>query len=210
MRQLLPFLSGVLLVALLLGFLVGASSSPIAGAAVTAVFGLLAAALAFVQVKEIGEPGASTRIPTKGAGARRLSVSTLNSLGWCLVLFCIAFSTGLAAGVWARNAHSAQRSQVTFPWRGGAAPASIRVAVDWIAVKRALTSVGYSDAQIEELYRMSGNGLVPQDLFRSHPNSDLLSPILSDGGKSALTGSIDKKPTLIVDQPAVPNGRNPS
>lgn len=210
MAQVKPFLFGTILMAVLLGFLVGASSSPIAGAAVTSGFGIVAAMLAAVQAKGLPESKPSRRAHAKAPDPQVFPLATLNALGWCLVVFCTAFSAGLASGVAARVQFAGPQSPPAFPWRGAATPpSSIRVAVDWIALKRLLSEAGYTDSQIEELYRLSGNGAVPPDILRNDPNADLLSPILSRATHAPAVAA-DKAPTLIVDRPTNSATANPS
>jgi hypothetical protein len=51
----LSFIFGITSIALLMGFMVGASSSPVAGVALTAGFGIVAAALTYLQSSAVGD-----------------------------------------------------------------------------------------------------------------------------------------------------------
>ena len=59
------FIAGIGSIAILMGFLVGASYSPIAGVAVTAAFGVIAATISFFQS---GIAGVARRAMTKESG----------------------------------------------------------------------------------------------------------------------------------------------
>jgi hypothetical protein len=149
------FCLGISSFALILGFLVGASSSPAAGVAVTAGFGIVAAALAYMQSSTVGT---SNKAPsgkmTKGSQARALSIATLNSVGRLLIVFSLAFAVGIAVGVRARTAQNSARAPVSFPWVATTPPTSSRQAVDWLIVQQHLIKIGYSNAQIAEIYRL--------------------------------------------------------
>ena len=84
----LTFTLGIASIAVLLGFLVGASNSPVAGVALTATFGIVGAALALYQKSEvdglsdpaISEPMmAAARRNTAGTSRNRSSLGIVRS-----------------------------------------------------------------------------------------------------------------------------------
>ena len=191
------FVLGVASLALLLGFLVGASSSPVAGVAVTAGFAMVAAALAYMQSSTVGDPSSQGGgKPTKAAEARALSVATLNSVGRVLMLFSVAFAAGIALGIWARTSHGAAHESVNFPWKAASAPTSARQAIDWILVYRHLRQLGYTDPQIAEIYRLNLEAKKTERGFALA--DDLLSTLFSQVKLETPTQR------LIANQPTIP------
>ena len=173
----LTFTVGIASIALLLGFLVGASDSPVAGVALTATFGIAAAALSLYQKSEAGDPSdRSADEPKKTTAARRNTIDTLNLVGRMFVVFSFAFFVGLICGVYVKLLPSAVEPASPFPWQGLGSPTSARIAIDWILVQRHLKSVGYSDIQITDLYKiyLQQDKNIPR--FSSN-DSDLLSPL---------------------------------
>ena len=173
----IPFAFGIAFMALLMGFLIGASSSPVAGVAITAGFGVVAAALTYMQSSEIGNPGELVNEKSsKVSKARALSIATLNSVGRALILFSISFAIGISAGIWSRTLWNGAHEPARFPWHGAAAPTSARQAIDWIIVYQNLRRMGYTDAQIAELYSLESKDKPPSTgLF----GESLLSPMFS-------------------------------
>jgi hypothetical protein len=192
------FVFGVVSLATLLGFLVGASSSPVAGVGVTAGFGVIAAALAYMQSSSVGgaAPDAGKNAD-KAARARSLSVATLNSVGQVLTVFSLAFAVGLAVGVCTRKKHDAHHNPIAFPWAGAAAPTDPQDAVDWVLVQQHLRRMGYADGQISEIY---GVWLAHKKAGTDPFGGKLLSPLFSQPKDS-------KADNLIANQP-VPKERD--
>ena len=171
------FVFGVVSIALLMGFMVGASSSPVAGTAITASFGIVAAAFAYAQQSAIGDPdGIGSAKPDKSAKARQISIDTLNSLGKVLFAFSATFAIGMAAGIWARAGASVSAASTSFPWGNAAPPQSPRAAIDWLLVQRNLRNMGYTEDQIGTLYKLGAAMKKDEPLI---PTSELLSPLFS-------------------------------
>jgi hypothetical protein len=150
------FSLGVASLALLLGTLVGASSSPVAGVAVTAGFGVVIAVLGYMR-SSVGAKVESQEASesTQGAQTRALSNESLNLIGRLLILFSFLFASGVALGIWARTSWSIRQEPAKFPWEAASAPTSAQRAIDWILVHRNLRQLGFNDAQVSELYRLS-------------------------------------------------------
>ena len=151
----LHFAIGIISVAVLMGFMVGASSSPVSGIAITAIFGLMAGTFAYAQQSRIGDPDTPSSKTDKSGRARAMAVDTLNALGRVLVCFTLAFTVGLAVGIWAKANSRTPTAPGVLPWSSAAsAPASARDALDWIIVQKNLKAMGYDDTQVQFLYKL--------------------------------------------------------
>jgi len=127
------FYLGILFVSLMLGYLIGASNSPVVGSALTAMLGLVGVLF-----------GAKHLIPK--------DPKTIPSfLGKILVIFAIGVLVGELVGESFRLGKFGKGSQ-DFPWKGAEPPASMSETLDWIVLKQKLLDLGYSDAQVSELY----------------------------------------------------------
>ena len=175
------FIAGIVSLGLLLGFLVGASHTPVAGVAITATFGLLAAVFALHQKATVEKALVFKQDLVKQLDELQPRItSALNTLGRTLFVFALAFGIGLAFGIYLRLAQpfGANKPPATFPWEGSMEPISSKSAIDWILVQEKLRIMGYGDNQIKALYekdRKSKNDNLPFPY-----ESDLLSPLLSD------------------------------
>lgn len=171
------FASGIGSLALLLGFLVGASNSPVAGIALTATFGLATAALSLYQKSDAGDSSENPANESKKtANARKSAFATLTMLGQLFIVFTITFFVGLGGGVYVKHLQSVAEPAPPFPWQGQEAPPSARIAIDWILVQKHLRSAGYSYSQISEIYKFrqqQGQSFSP--IFSN--DHDLLSPL---------------------------------
>lgn len=173
------FNAGITAMAMLLGFLVGASHSPVAGVAITAAFGLLAAVFAFNQKATFDKAMAVNFELFEHLDRLRPQIrGTLNALGRTLLVFAIAFAVGLACGIYLRvgQPFSPAKAPATFPWEGLTAPISGQSAIDWLLVQDKLRSMGYRDDQIRALYEKDRKS-------RGEPRptrfGELLSPLFS-------------------------------
>ena len=160
---------GIASLAALLGFLVGASESPVAGIAITATFGIVATILSAKS-----SAAAVDSVPQK---ATEVTTLPLYKLGQMFIVFSIAFVAGLSGGIYARLQFHEVDAQ-TLPWEGKSAPKSARQAVDWIIVGAKLRSMGYSNRQVLELYEIDvarRKDEKDESLWRS---DELISPLL--------------------------------
>jgi hypothetical protein len=146
-----PFVAGVVAIALLTGTLVGGSDSPVAGVAITAVFGLVAAVVALYKGQVQESPQDGRLVVTLPA----VDLSEmLNALGRVLTLFCIAFIVGLGVGIFARGLSHLPKAEVSLPWDGLEKPPTAAVAADWIVARKLLREMGYSNEQIATIYKL--------------------------------------------------------
>ena len=144
------FVGALGVLAAILGFLVGGSHSPVAGVAITAVFGMVVTATGLLGPNDRPVAHSDDPPPSKGRG-RRITKQMYRRTGAVLLMFAVMFAAGLFGGVSVRS--SASREARTFPWDQSNKPASAFDAVDWLVVQENLLSRGYTDQQVQELYR---------------------------------------------------------
>jgi hypothetical protein len=141
------FAAGLAVFALGMGALMGVSSSPVVGVTITAAFGLVVAAFGAAQPKAKDEDKPSAPIPP----------ISLALFGKTLVGFTLCLVLGTAAGAALRLSDwPASRTQhPSFPWGVGQPPASDREALDWVIVGEQLHRLGFSDDQVNVIYKLN-------------------------------------------------------
>lgn len=120
-----------------LGFIIGASNSPVIGAFLSSLFGILIALL-------------SARSDASAKGFF-LNKSELTNLGKLLFGFSIFLIVGLLIGESYRTGRFSTKSR-NFIWSGKTMPTSTYEALDWIILEEKLSKLGYSRDKIAELY----------------------------------------------------------
>lgn len=196
-EEMLLFSIGIAFIAALLGFLVGASESPVAGIALTATFGIVATGLALHQKAATVTPNSLPPVPASEVSQAQL-VTALKSLGVVLIVFTLTFAGGLTLGVWSKLQSHIAEPQTRLVWQGAQRPTTAKKALDWIMVQRKLKDMGYTDKQVLEIYKID-IGIEKDDdknIFSS--DDQLLSPILSIA-PSAITPS--QKNHFIANNP---------
>jgi hypothetical protein len=172
-RSFIWFFCGISLLSILLGFLTGASSSPVAGVAITSVFGLVATVFGLYHKISIEKKLELVTLPveTDGVSENQSAYSSaiqnyenletsihssLNRSGQLLIIFTIMFCVGLGLGInlrigdWLKQPIKIKQ----FPWINSTAPTQTENAVDWLIVQENLLRFGYSEKQVEELYKI--------------------------------------------------------
>jgi hypothetical protein len=189
---------GLSLFSATVGLLVGASQTPVAGVLVTAIFGVVVAAIGFFDSRNV-----ATKLDSLKSEMSRLSISgervdeeKISSVlgkslapdsarvGKLLFLFSAFFLLGIVGGALLRvNAWPSPKRVVTrFPWSAQTAPTMPYNALDWIAIQDSLLKMGYSEEQVQQLYRLqysvwqkSGENIPSSGLVtKSEPLSGLL------------------------------------
>ncbi len=116
-------ITGIALFSLLLGLLTGASNTPIAGAVVSSIFGIIVLLIGFFK-KEKGE---------------KLSVSpkNLKFAGKSLVVFSLLMFFGLLIGENYRNRQfSFLKDEQIIPWGTNSKPTNTYEAIDWLLTSK--------------------------------------------------------------------------
>jgi hypothetical protein len=147
---------GVLSIGTVLGYMVGASNSPVVGTAIPSVFGLVAIAIG--AVKHWSHPATSSdreRGSEEREGTSRLSLSrhTVGPLGIMLTIFSATYLAAMLGGTEVRAASFRVRP-TQFPWPNSKPPQNVEDALDWLAVQQQLIAYGYSPEQVQELYKL--------------------------------------------------------
>jgi len=178
---------GLAVLSAVLGYTVGASSSPIASALIPAMFTLITAASAIALRKKVN----SNQI---------LSLSRV--FGLFMIVLSLSYLVASVVGANVRESGALIFTKVnpekkTFPWVGTEKPENVRIAIDWIGVQEKLLEKGYSKEDISTLYSLpgsqnfSGVGLLGQP--------ERLSDILPWGQQTSGTDQVPEKPKTIVD-----------
>jgi hypothetical protein len=173
---------GIGSIAMVVGYMVGGSQTPVVSVAVPVVFGLVITALGFVggsgsdkKLDALNEflDRAKTGLPI-GDGAETFDLgelkrveNTVNSIkeqialtperiGKVLVLFTAFYVIGLSFGTYARvrNLYAA-RLVKKLPWESGInvrRPPTSADAIDWINLQEQLLEAGYTPEQVADVY----------------------------------------------------------
>ena len=160
---------GIACLAALLGFLVGASESPVAGIAITATFGIVATVLSTKLSSSALDPNSQK--------SRDFTAVHLTQLGRILIIFSVLFASGLAVGIAARLKFN-ETDAPSLPWEGKQAPRSAKQAVDWIIVNNKLRGMGYSQKQVMEIYELEVARRKGEKDENSSLSDELISPLL--------------------------------
>lgn len=125
---------GVATFSLLFGFLIGNSKSPVVGAGLTAMIGLLSAFIGIYKSEKL------TQFQNSG-----------KTIGIILTIFSLFFVTGDLVGVSLRIGYF--NIQKEYPWKSMPIPKSTKHALEWIVLQEELLKKGYSYQQIQTLYQ---------------------------------------------------------
>ena len=176
-RQTLWLAVGIGSIALVVGYMVGASSTPVVSVAAPAVFGLVITAVGLLgggsadkkldALKELLTRAKTTTgeapegVSLEQVGATLASVRQELSLqaarlGKMLVVFALFYVLGLSFGTYARvtNLYAPHVSR-RLPWDGADAagrPPTPADAIDWINLQEQLLALGYTQEQIADIY----------------------------------------------------------
>lgn len=140
---------------IVLGFLIGASNSPVLGAALSSLIGIAVALIGLVN-KEKNE-------------VVKFEVKNLGIIGKLLFSFSICLFVGVISGEYYRNdAVPFLQEKQYFVW-GEHPPKNTYEAFDWVVVTHKLKQLGYTKNQIEELYQIRLKELAQEELANEHP-----------------------------------------
>lgn len=147
-------LLGIGLTTGMIGFMVGASSSPVIGAVVPVTWGAIGAVLSFFLQKDQAETGDSH-------STTLFSRQVKLALGATLICASVFYGVGFLAGTQARiNAWlipdsllSARLPERHFPWDDQTQPFYIDGVLKWLLVQEELLGLGYSEQDVQALYK---------------------------------------------------------
>jgi hypothetical protein len=131
---------GISAFSIVLGFLIGSSNSPVIGAALSSLFGVIIALLSLIE--------------TDNDKRFKLNYDRLNFTGKILFIFSALLFVGVISGDNYRNDNiSLLKEKQAFPW-GNNPPESTFEALDWIVASQKLKQIGYTKEQINSLYKI--------------------------------------------------------
>jgi hypothetical protein len=152
-------------VAIAVGFMVGNSASPVAGAAIPAIVGLAVTAVGFLNRGAVSKDLAEllAKAASDAQIRRVLAMDELRrdaskrTVGITLILFTACYLAGVYGGAYARiNGVPGLKIPAVpteqFPWTEHTRPATPERALEWVEVAAKLRALGHSDTQIRQLY----------------------------------------------------------
>ncbi len=134
---------GFILLSLFMGFIIGASNTPVIAPFITAMFGFIGSV---VVVEFLISKSKENSVSSKSIG---------NAIS--LIAVCL-FSGALFGALYRSNAIFSQGKRL--PWDTMLTPESPQEALDWIVVKEKMNSLGYSDEQVEAIYEIRVSEIV--------------------------------------------------
>lgn len=170
---------GIALFSLLLGLLTGASNTPMAGATVSSVFGVLVILIGFLK-KEKGE---------------KLSIApqNLRFAGKSLVIFSILMFTGLLVGEnYRNNRFEILKEKQIIPWEEVSKPDNTYEAIDWLLTSKKLRQLGYSESQIKLIYKIRIEEIKTKKQNSNEVEQDSIADDLLSGYNGLLNDSEDE------------------
>lgn len=123
--------------ALVIGFLLGASNTPVIAPFLTAIFGLIGS---IIGTEYLISKSSKTSTDVNAIGSIFLTASILLFFG---TLIGESYRSGLFTN-----------KEKVLPWNSSTAPIDTKEAIDWILVKEKLNEIGYSNSQVEAIYRI--------------------------------------------------------
>lgn len=223
--------AGIGSIGIVLGFMVGASATPVVSVAIPTIFALAAAAVGLVQNSQVNKEVAATiKSLSKGGEAVPELIALRDHLktaparlGAALLVFSVCYLAGIVLGATARTGEwlMPPRSAPPLPWHNGQAPAppDAQRALEWIVVQHQLRKLGYGDATVEQLYAIDAKNwaqagpALPRAPTQA-PGAAAKAPQPAASAASAPAGFTDilknldapDKPTLTMD-PRMKEGR---
>ena len=182
---------GISSLACLLGFLVGASESPVAGLAITATFGIFATCFALYDRIMLSKKSKANEQAESKEKISAKELMAFRQIGVSFIAFTLLFSLGMGTGIYVKFQITKHPIQKGLPW-ADKPPKSARDAIDWILVREELIALGYTEAQISSIYL----------LYAKQDNDD---ESLSDEERKPISPLFYKPP---FDQESVPKHKS--
>lgn len=164
MKDNVLLLLGIGCVGIMLGYMVGGSSSPVISIAVPTIFGLVITALGLMKapqpsknlLKFLRSYGADASSIPEIKDFRNRNQLAPNLIGLTLIIFSCTFFIAAYYGSESRiKNHSELDAALEFPWSDNTTkPLTINSALGWIALQQRLYEIGYDHARIKELYEI--------------------------------------------------------
>lgn len=203
--------AGVGALAIVLGFMIAASGTPVGSIAIPAAFGIAVTALGLFQTppipsKPIGKEAKDEQPPA--SAANRLTRLAPNRLGAALLCFSVGFAGGIVLGAKARLAGWFAPTLValepTWLQHSLPSPPTAEAAVYWLYVQSVLQDRGVQGHHIKALYELQSRDWTIRIPRSSSPQAPL--PAASSVGPGAGAGKIG---VTIDDLFRTPTTANP-
>lgn len=172
------FIAGISIFAIMLGLLIGASSTPIAGVFITGIFGSLLG-VASLFYKGVNNEKESDSNSTSLKRNYQKIISTGKATGLALAFFSIAIVIGIYLGSMYRRSIYNVNAEII--WTKDTKPKSTYEALDWITVTQILQQRGYSISQIKEIYKIRINEIDADTDFEYDPRLPYTKMLFSGG-----------------------------
>jgi hypothetical protein len=184
-KQTLWLISGIGLIAVISGYMVGASQTPVVSVAIPAVFGLIVTGLGFIgssnvekklePIKEALDKNNLTQAQNTLASINNELEKNPDRIGKILVAFSAFYIIGLAFGTYARvtNLYVPNATR-QLPWEQSAdiqSPPTVSDAIEWIKLQEELLGLGYTREQIRNIYAIQVAEWNRQKQISSNNNS---------------------------------------
>jgi len=134
-----------------IGYMVGASNSPVVGSITPAVFGIVIFALGVLKIQKTT---GSEHAQVPGSPSMDVSVIPLRSvrqLGIMLTLFSISYFGAALLGTEIRALAVAKKSP-ELPWAANSEPNNLDTALQWLVIQKRLEAYGYTPGQVRQVY----------------------------------------------------------
>lgn len=218
---------GLGLVSACLGYLTGASATPVVGVIIPAIFGLVTLGFATLAQKDTKFKISSLLEKTNVSESNTLLVedllktvedskSTRLFLGVAMSIFAILYTSGTVIGSISRNhAWFAPRPSLdpkSLPWEATASekPATLSDAISWIELQERLKVLGYTQEQLDVLYVLYLEDVKNPENVRNIFEAPLVPnlenfPSLTDLGVESLQEQATSSPTFSQQGNLLPN-----
>lgn len=162
MKYPLSFYLGIFLFSMVLGHLIGLSSSPVLGTAITVILGIVVAFLGVYERSKGEQP--------------QVRPNLLKNIGWILTVCGIGIFLGLYSGSWIKlNSTLIFHLEKEVPWQKGQEPSELAEAIDWMVVAHKLKELGYTTNQVREHYNIRKSEFNSTYYDRSEPFHRIIS-----------------------------------
>jgi len=182
----------------MLGYMVGASNSPVVASVVPAAFSFFLVALGVTKIELPKDRDSKTPEPEKHVPILAIGV---RAVGIMLTVFAFAYLGAVILGSRVRISGWGNE-QVSLPWTEVNQPKQTKTALEWLVLQKRLMAYGYSPDQIRQVYALSqkisaeqkDSGFFPLSLLDSVPEPGTTL-------KEQRVGSVAKDDSHIPDKP---------
>lgn len=210
-------LLGISAIAAPLGFMVGGSATPVVGIILPAIFGLVVTAVSLYPTKFPSKDQLEifTELQKNGLLTQYLELikdqqsKAPLKIGLILLVFGVVYQLGAITGTTARTHQwflPEQKVAPKFPWSLSKRPVSAAAAFEWITLQSGLLTLGYTNEQIAELYKIQvseWDALEAIDKSKIKPRADAQDTKWPPIGFLAYPKSSAESPPFVLTGPTI-------